>query len=449
MDKLKVGYLSLVKGSWINESLEVKRKNALAALKKLKEIEIVDCGLLVQNENESEEVFKKFADARIDVLLPHFVTFSLGAIVPSFASRLQVPVLFWSEPEPPMNGGRIAANSFCATNMNAHALWKLDLKYSFVYGHADTALPQLERALKTFALAKSLRGARIGNAGGRVPGFYTSNFNELAMRKVFGTEVEGITLLELVKTAEGIKGEELEAGMKAVQSGCRCDVSEEEVRKSGALFAAMKKLTAKYRLDTWAVRCWPEFSDLYGIGVCHNLGCSTNQIVPTACEGDVYGALAMLAAKKLSGSDPFFCDMISFDDKGDTGVFWHCGAAPISLCKKGCKPVMSKHSIIDGGGKKGIAVEFPLKPGPVTVMRIGENREGTGYRLLCISGEGIDTTQFIKGTPLTVRFQRPAMELVSNIVENGFEHHYVLCHGDIAAELKQLSKLLNLQFIQL
>ena len=449
MRTLKAGYLSLVKGTWINESLEKKRKDSLKALEKLAGVEIVDCGTLIQNELEAEEAFKKFSDAKVDVVIAHFITFSLGAIIPSFATRLKVPIVFWSEPEPEMKGGRIEANSFCATNMNAHALWKLGADYSLVYGHAKEALPELQRVLNVYGLAKGLVGARIGSAGGRVPGFYTSNFNELGLRKAFGVEVEGITLLELVKLAESSSGEELAAGIAAVKSGCSCEVSEEELKKSGALFAAMKRLTAKYRLDAWAVRCWPEFSDLYGIGVCHNLGCSTSQIVPTACEGDVYGALAMLAAKRLSGSDPFFCDMISFDEHGDTGVFWHCGAAPVSLCKKGCAPKMSKHSIIDGGGKKGVAVEFPLKPGPVTVMRIGENRDGSGFRLLAISGEGLETEQFIKGTPLKVRFKIPAMQLARTIVENGFEHHYVLCHGDIAQELKLFAKASGMEFMAL
>lgn len=404
---------------------------------------------MIQSEDEANAVARKFADAKVDVLLAHFITFSLGAIVPGMASRLEVPVVFWSEPEPPMKGGRIESNSFCATSMNAHALWKLGVNYATVYGHAADAMPELGRTLKTFGLIKSLRGLRIGSAGGRVPGFYTSNFNELSMRKTFGTEVECLTLLELVKTAEGMEGEALEKGIEAVAGGCLCKVDKEEMRKAGALFAAMKKLTAKYRLDALAVRCWPEFSDFYGIGVCHVLGCSTSQIVPTACEGDVYGALAMVAAKRLSGSDPFFCDMISFDDKGDTGVFWHCGAAPISLCKGGCKPVIAKHSIIDGGGKKGVAVEFPLKPGPVTVIRIGESRDGSGYRLLCISGEGVDTEQFIKGTPLKVRFEIPAGRLAKAIVDNGFEHHYVLCHGDIRKELELFAKALGLEFIVL
>lgn len=448
MSKLKVGYLSLVKGSWINERLEGERRRALQALAK-QDVELIDCGLLIQNEVEAEEVFRKFEEARVDVILAHFITFSLGSIVPGMAVKLRKPVIFWSEPEPPMTGGRIAANSFCATNMNAHALWKMGLKYTLVYGHADTAMPELARQFKVLDCINQLARVRIGSLGGRVPGFYTSDFNELAMREKFGAEVEGITLLELVKTAETIKGKELAEAIKQVKGKSQCLVSEDDLNKAGALLAAFQKLTRKYRLDAWTARCWPEFSDLYGIGICHVIGCMTGSGVPTACEGDVYGAMAMLMVKALSGSDAFFCDLISFDQGGDTGLFWHCGAAPVSLCKSGCKPQLRKHSIIDGGDKKGIAIEFPLKPGPVTVIRIGDTRDGKGYRLLSISGEGIETEQMLHGTPLTVRFKRPASELVEKLVDSGFEHHYVLCHGDIVRELRQFAKLLDLELIEL
>ncbi len=448
MTGLKVGYLSLVKGSWINDKLQTQRQQALRDLATLG-VEIVDCGLLIQSEVEAEEVFKRFEEARVDVILAHFITFSLGAIVPGMAVKLRKPVIFWSEPEPQMSGGRIAANSFCATNMNAHALWKMNLKYSLVYGHADTALPELARQFKTLACLKKIARVRIGSLGGRVPGFYTSDFNELALREKFGAEVEGITLLELIKVAETIRGEELAAAVEQVRGKCVCSISDEELEKGAALFAAFGRLTKKYRLDAWTVRCWPEFSDLYGIGVCHILGCLTGSGVPAACEGDAYGALAMLFVKMLGGSDAFFCDLISFDPQGDTGLFWHCGAAPLSLCKQGCTPQLLKHSIIDGGNKKGIASEFPLKGGPVTVIRIGDTREGNGYRLLSISGEGLDTAQLLHGTPLTVRFRQPAQELVEKLVESGFEHHYVLCHADIRKELRQISKLLDLELIEL
>ena len=448
MNKLRVGYLSLVKGSWINAGLEGQRQDALKALSELG-AEIVDCGLLVQTEAQAQEVCCKFEEARVDIIVAHFITFSLGTIVPGMAVRLRKPVIFWSQPEPPMNGGRIAANSLCATNMNAHALWKMGLKYSFVYGNADAAMPELARQLKVIGCLRDLQRMRIGSLGGRVPGFYTSNFNELALREKFGVEVEGITLLELIEVARSIKGDELAGALKQIKGSCQCKVSDEELNKGAALFAAFDKLQKKHRLDAWSVRCWPEFSDIYGIGVCHILGCLTGSGAPAACEGDIYGATAMLMVKALSGSDAFFCDLISFDEKGDTGLFWHCGAAPVSLCKPGCVPQLLKHSIIDGGDKKGIAVEFPLKPGAVTIIRIGETRNGNGYRLLSIGGEGIDTSQMLHGTPLTVRFKRPAAQLVNQLIDSGFEHHYVLCHGDITKEIRHMAGMLDLELIEL
>ena len=166
MNKLKVGYLSLVKGSWINTRMEGERQQALKALVKLN-VEIIDCGLLIQNEVEAEQVYHKFEEARVDVILAHFITFSLGTIVPGMAVKLRKPVIFWSEPEPPMTGGRIAANSFCATNMNAHALWKMNLKYSLVYGHADTVMPELLRQFKVLECVKKLAQIRIGSLGGQ------------------------------------------------------------------------------------------------------------------------------------------------------------------------------------------------------------------------------------------------------------------------------------------
>jgi L-fucose isomerase-like protein len=449
MLKLKVGYLPLIKGSWVNDKLERQRIASRQALEKLENIELVDTGKLIQTEAEGAEALELFYEKRVDVVVAHFVTFSLGGIVPGIAARLRVPVLFWSEPEPPMQGGRIAANSFCASNMNAHALWKMNLKYALVYGHIAEAVPQFASRFRVMSCLKKLQSTRIGSLGGRVPGFYTSNFDELALREKFGTEVETVTLLELVKLAEGIEKKETSASAEAMTKGCACaTLSDDEKVKGGALLAAFRKLAENKRLNAWAVRCWPEFSDLYGIGVCHLLGCLTGSGLPAACEGDVYGALAMLIVESLTGQPAFFCDLISFDPQGDTSVFWHCGAAPLAWCKSGCQPKLGKHSIIDGGGVKGIASEFPLEAKDVTVIRIGDRREG-GFRLLSLRGEGQDTAQLLKGNPLTVKFRKNAGEVTDELLASGFEHHYVMARGDISKELKYLAELLDLQLLEI
>ena len=64
MKKVKVGYFSLVKGSWINDRLAGQRTDALNMLNSL-DIELVDCGDLIQNEAQAAEAIEKFADGRL------------------------------------------------------------------------------------------------------------------------------------------------------------------------------------------------------------------------------------------------------------------------------------------------------------------------------------------------------------------------------------------------
>ena len=438
MEKLKVGYLPLVKGSWINDSLESKRENALKALKTLS-ADIVDSGKLIQSEAEARKCVELFKD--VDCVIAHSVTFSLGAIVPMIARRLKVPVIFWSEPEPPMQGGRLEANSFCLSNMNAFSLWKINQEYSFVYGDTSTAMDQLASQFKVFQCIKDLESTRIGSVGGRVPGFYTSNFDELQMLETFGVQTEKITLLEVVENAR-----KKLATAKAVSDIENGGVSEDDLQKLNALYESFIDAAEKYCLNAFAVRCWPEFGDIYGIGVCALLGLLTDKGMPSGCEGDVLGTLAMIIGEKLSGNAPFFCDLISFNETENTGIGWHCGAAAPSLCKENCNPKFCHHSVMDGGGVKGVTCDFPLKSGPVTFFSLTEEKD-SGYRLLMATGEALETEQVLKGNPLEIKFNSDMNEMIKTIVKNGIKHHYVLVHGDITEELTLFAKLNNIKMI--
>ncbi|MGN0870776.1 MAG: L-fucose/L-arabinose isomerase family protein [Victivallales bacterium] len=447
MKKVKVGYFSLVKGSWINDRLAGQRTDALKMLNSL-DIELVDCGDLIQNEAQAAEAIEKFADAGVDCLVVHFLTFALGACAPSAAKKLGVPVIFWSVPEPPMQGGRLQANSFCATNMNAHALWRMRLNYSFVYGDHNAVKEKLMEKFLVVRAIRELGKLRIGSVGGRVPGFYTSNYDELALCAKFGVETEKITLLEVVDRAKKILEGPADPVCEAADKVCIKDITGEEHRRLKALYQALTETAVKYRLSAFALRCWPDVNDIYGLGICGLIGMLNETGYITACEGDVLGAVAMKLGEWLTdGAIPFFCDWIYFDEKENTGVVWHCGAAAPSLCRGGCTPQFCKSSIIDGGGVKGVTCEFPLKPGRITMMRLGETREQGKYRLFVASGTALDTDQILRGNPLKVKFDRQVSEMVDTVIGNGIEHHYVVVHGDIADKLKLFAGWMDIEVL--
>lgn len=149
------------------------------------------------------------------------------------------------------------------------------------------------------------------------------------LRAKLGPELKYIMMLEVMDDARKIPQAELDEALKIVKSDAAgAESSEEDLKKSAALYAAVCGLRKKFGVDTFAFRCWPEVinSDLYGITACSTLGHLTNHGVITACEGDVYGAVLMRLQYELTGDLPFFCDLIMCEPDKDYGVV--CTGAP-------------------------------------------------------------------------------------------------------------------------
>lgn len=449
--KFRIGYLPLTKANWTNETLEAAREDARKYLQSLPGVEVIGGEHMIDLEDKAVRELERFEQERPDMIVAQFMTFSLGVVVPMFAQRLNVPVVLWSMKEPDPHGGRLQSNSFCAANMNSHFMYRMHVPYFHVHADpgTDEARNGLQRAVRLVQTIRALKRMRIGIIGGRVPGFFTSSCDEMLLRTKIGPEIKYITEHEVIETARRLTAEELDAAMKIILSDAAVHPSdgpvESQLKKSAALFAAVCKMKDKFLVDSFAMRCWPEFisSDLYGIAVCSTIGHLTNHGYLTACEGDAYGAVMMRIGQLLSGSLPFFCDMIVME--GEYGVAWHCGAAPCSLCHPGFQPQLCHSATVEGGGVKGVTGEFPLHPGRVTIARLGEKRDGDGFRMLIAAGEGLDTDLFVRGNPLKIKFDAGCDKLRETVIRQGFEHHYVLMYGDHADELLELCRLMEIE----
>lgn len=443
MKKFSIGYIALSKASWVTPEIDRIRQSTLARLKQLP-YEIIHGDALTTTTTEASAICRELNRQEVSAVIVHFTTFPLGAIIPVIARELNVPIVLFSTPEQPSAGGIWAQNSFCGANMAAHTLRKMGRKYGFVFGPVSDADVLLKKPLDVLKCMADLAATKIGLVGGRVPGFYTSNCDEMRLRSSIGAEVEIIDQLEIVRVAETLTEEEARRGAEEVRksaSSC-CQVVEKDLLPSGRMYEALKKTTAKYGLSAYAIRCWPEWSDYYGVAPCASMGLLNNTGLFTSCEGDVLGALLMKAQATLSGGIPFFADLISFDYAKNTAVFWHCGAAPSALCRKFEDTKLRRHFRVDGGDKRGLVNEFPLKPGPITMAQLDE--DGDGYRMLIAKGTALDTEPFVRGNPLNVRFNCSVEKLVATIMDNGFKHHYSLIHADIEAELRELCKWLDI-----
>ncbi len=447
MKEMKIGYLALSKLSWRTPKIDALMTDTVRYLEKIPGCRLVHPNALVTSEAEAEAACALLNEKGIDLLVMHFVTFPAGALIPCIANRIQSPVVLLANPEEPGPGKMWEQNSFCGANLGAFVMRRLEKQYGF----AKVLPAETPKALASFiAAARCIRGlkdCRIGLAGGRVPGFYTSNFDEMKTRAKFGVTVEVADLLEVVETAKKLSAEQLAEGRAVVKKSASkvCGVPDAELDLAAKMFASFKAMAEKYRLTALAIRCWPEFSDFFGIAPCAVIGMLNDNGIPASCEGDVPGALTMSILKELAGGGlPLFVDLIAYDEKENTGVVWHCGAAPTSLCRKFEETQYRLHFRVDGGDKKGVTNDFSLKAGRVTLAKLDQDTDGH-FRMLIAPGTAIDTEPFIRGNPLTIKFDRSVGKLIDTIMMKGFEHHYTVIHADVTAELLQFCAWMNIE----
>ena len=446
MEKLRVGYACLARLTFDGEYAGQLFRQSLEVLEGM-DIEVVHMDGLTVTEEDAELMAAQFNREKVDVVLIQYGTFSLGSLMPLFAERLQVPIVLWGVPEPSLNGTRLRSNSLCGINMNAHTLMRLGRKYEAIFCLPEDAPEELEPLFRSLHCLRRLRNVRLGLVGYRVPGFYTSNCDEMEMRRRLGVELHHITLAEVYddagKTDEAARKELVEAGCAGA---CSVEVDPEEFDKAAALYLALKDLAAKYKLDALAVKCWPEFPDSYGVAACWALSRLNDDGLMTSCEGDVYGVVTMLMENFLTGRTPMFADFVAIDEEQNVGIGWHCGAAPTCLASDAKGVAVCKHPSVGGGGKTGVTVTFPIRGGePTTMARLGVGPQG--LRLFLAGGEAVDTGPILRGNPAGIRFDTPVRRLLKIILDEGMEHHYAIVHADIRPELRIIAKWLDMPTI--
>ena len=213
------------------------------------------------------------------------------------------------------------------------------------------------------------------------------------------------------------------------------------MRDFAKLYKAYAEFVKDNNVGALSSRCWPDCFTVYGTPVCAVLAILNDLDVPASCEADTYGVLSMYMGQFLTNRPTFFGDPVSMDREENTVTFWHCGTAACSLAREDTGARAGVHC----NRKIGPTLEFGCKAEPrVTIFRIGKKADGT-FRLFLSTGEALDRPKQFLGTSIVVRTDNCAKALVENSVKNGWEPHFVVAMGDIAAEMKVLANMLRLE----
>jgi len=372
----------------------------------------------------------------IDALICISGTFHLGNLLLELNKVLLKPVFLWGLPELPHDGGKIRLNSICGLNLNASNLYKAGVQnYNYHIGNEmDTDW------LKAICICAAFNSARVGLIGYRASGFYNIGVDELNLYKNTGILTEHYELQELYDSeSDNERMNEKKLGLKSIFD--TNDINETQLELVSNLAARIDTFMDKHKTDAIAIRCWPEFAAGFGISPCAAMSLLQADGRIIACEGDIEGALTMLAHKVCGAVTPFLADFSQINMEENYALLWHCGAAPCNLRDNLCVPTLDTYF----AGGKGVTAGFVMKRGEISIARIDSANHK--YRLFLQKATSVPMEKELKGTYMKVIFEQPVAEVLDKIVKNGIAHHVSVVYGDHSRPFEILAHIKGWEII--
>ncbi|CAN2223423.1 FucI L-fucose isomerase and related proteins [Candidatus Nanopelagicaceae bacterium] len=403
-----------------------------------------------------------------DLHILFMASFSDASPAVELLGSVKGPILGWSMREPGEVGERLKLNSMCGVNLAAHALKDAGQSIRHIHGNADEAhvrtaiadaiagklpaaitpanvsgdrAPQ-EVADKAFAW---LKDKKVGAVGEAPVGFTPCLFDGPKLNSLFGLDVRQISIdnaFERISAVEPARADKAYAAALAAQPSLG-DVNVEQAKKVYGVEVALDDWREEDALDAIAIRCWPEFPTDLGACICSSLGRLSDRGTVTTCERDVLGAVTMLVCEALGSDENYLVDIVDLVEKEGLLRLWHCGSAATKLAAD----PKSATQYIHCNRKLGVAGNFPLKTGPVTLFRIDRDVDpsnSTGLRMVVSRGESIPAPNHFQGNTATVRTEPDAAVLVNGIVTGGYPHHLVISWIDVRPGIRTMADMLGI-----
>ena len=459
---MKIGILALGRPTF---DVEYAKENLNYSLKFLNSTNHKFFGSykLLLNETDSKNEINKLKKENLDFLIILQVTFTDSSTVLKIARDLEKPIGIWAFPEPRL-GGRLRLNALCGLNLASHTLGLNKINFSWMYENPkkisalkfdsfiENTNPQEPKDIlgipllgskKAKLIKEKLHKFKIGKIGNHPDGFDTCKYDQKKLSDLCGIKVDEIDLGTFLNNSKKVKLEEIKPTLKELKKTTPSisEVNQKELKLSLNLEASLKKYKEQGEYSAFALRCWPEMFTEYGGAICAPASMMTEKKVPCACEADVYGAVTQLILQEVSNQPVFLTDVVDIDIEDNTGVFWHCGQAPISMCDPNFQPSATIHS----NRKMPLLFEFPLKEGIVTIMRISQS---FGQQKMVVSkGKMINRTLPFTGTSGVIKFDNDSKKVLNDIISFGLEHHVAITYGDHLRLLSELASELKLPIL--
>jgi L-arabinose isomerase len=282
------------------------------------------------------------------------------------------------------------------------------------------------------------------------PGMYDVSTDLTMVAGNLGGHVEVLEFDDLRVRVEKAGDEEVEA--KLAEVGEVFELAE-SVDQGDLVWAArvsvgLDRLVEDFDLDSLAYYhrgLDGEIHERLGAGMILGSSLLTARGVPTCGEYELRTSLAMLVADRL-GAGGSFTELQALNFRDGVVEMGHDGPGHLAISER--KPLLRGLGVYHGKRGWGVSVEFDVRHGPVTLVGLGQSRDGR-YRLIASEGEVVGGPLLqIGNTTSRVDFGTDPGEWTDAWSASGVGHHWALATGRLLPELRALADLVGLELVE-
>lgn len=389
----------------------------------------------VETYGDAKACAELFANNRdkidgIIVTLPNFGD-EKGVAETIKSSGLNVPILIHAESDDAAKMRvETRRDSFCGKISVCNNLRQSGVRFTLTNSHTTKInSPEFKKELDEFAsvcrIVKGLKNVRFGAIGARTGAFNTVRYSEKILEHA-GISVETIDLSEIFGRTEKLKNNDaiVKEKIASIKNYVKtAGIPADALLRMAKFACIVDDWASELKLSGTAIQCWTSMEEFFGVVPCTIMSMMSQSLLPSACEVDITGLLAMYILQLASGTPSALLDWNNnMGNNPDKCVLFHCSNLPKSFFKQ---VKMDYQAIIAGSvGKQNTygTMVGKIAPNRTTFCRmttddsagiisgyVGQG-EFTADKLDTFGGYGI----------LKVRNLQMLLKYICN---NGFEHH--------------------------
>jgi L-arabinose isomerase len=420
--------------------------------------DVVDVGF-ISDAQEGAAAASKLREADCDLIVLFLTTYLTSSMILPIAQRSNTPVLVIDlQPTERMDhatfdtGAWLAYCGQCPVPEVGNLFRRAGIPFRSVTGwlRQEAAWQRISRWIQAAHIRAALRHARHGLMGHLYPGMLDVSTDLTLLPTTFGSHVEVLEFDDLRTRVLAVSPSEVADRMDLARKIFVLDdsVEDDDFKWGAQVSVGLDRLAADFELDSLAYYhrgLDGEMHERLGAGMILGASLLTARGIPTTGEYELRTTVAQLATQ-VAGAGGSFCEIQALNFTDGVVEMGHDGPAHLAVSSK--QPLLRGLGVYHGKRGWGVSVEFDVRHGPVTLLGLGQDRDGS-LSFIAAEGTVVDGPLLAIGnTTSRVDFGRDPGEWVDDWSASGVGHHWSLSVGHRAADYKAAASLLGIDFRQ-